>query len=329
MSWLRLVYWCLGILVGGALFFILESLLNRKHKWWGFLIEAAFNTALGIVCSYLFMAVEKPIIIRIGFVLGMSSMFLFPLAVYDFIMMIIYLFPKANVRLLPRILILLTLTIGYGTYGTLNSQIISRHEITYTSEKLTKDHTIVFLADLHYGVTQFDSVVDGALEAIKNDNPEMIILGGDIVDDYTSKRKMEEIFQKIGSLGIPTYYIYGNHDRQTYELITNPLYTPDELETAIESNGIKILCDSFDLIGDDIALMGREVYNEDSRKKVEDLPAVPDGRYLLFVDHSPYFVDEAKALAPDLQLSGHTHAGQLFPLGPLYVPFCPLRSRRL
>lgn len=320
MTWLRLVYWSLGIVIGGVLFFILESLLNRKQRWWIFLIEAILNTLLGTLFAYIFMVVQDPTIVLFNFFLAVSPFFFFPLAAYDIIMMVISLFPNVKVKFLPRILIVLVLTLGYGAYGTLNSQVVTRNELTYTSEKLTRDHSFVFLSDLHYGLTQFDFVVDGALEAIKKENPEFILLGGDIVDDYSTKQNMETIFQKIGSLGIPTYYIYGNHDRQRTGLKLAPKFSPEELASAIESNGIKILCDSTALIDEDIVLLGREDATEASRKKAEELPGVPSERYLIYLDHAPFYSEEVKALSPDLQLSGHTHAGQLFPLGLMYIP---------
>ena len=56
----------------------------------------------------------------------------------------------------------------------------------------------------------------------------------------------------------------------------------------------------------------------DKRKEVKDLPSFPQDRYLLVVDHTPYQNDEIIELKADLQLSGHTHAAQFFPIMTIY-----------
>lgn len=51
----------------------------------------------------------------------------------------------------------------------------------------------------------------------------------------------------------------------------------------------------------------------------DKLKAAPSGKYVITVDHSPLQFDENAAINADLQLSGHIHAAQLFPLRLLYL----------
>ena len=73
------------------------------------------------------------------------------------------------------------------------------------------------------------------------------------------------------------------------------------------------------MLSDDLVVLGREdASREDERCAVRDLPARPEGAYVVCVDHSPYQEEDILATGADLQLSGHTHAGQFFPLQYVY-----------
>ena len=178
----------------------------------------------------------------------------------------------------------------------------------------------MFVADLHYKASQSEKTVDKAFKEISELKPDFVLLGGDIVDDHTSAEDMREIFGKLGNLGVPVYYIYGNHDRQSHgDYLGGAKYTPQELEDAITGSGLKILKDDIEIWADDLVLLGREDITEDSRCAVSALPERPDNAFVVCVDHSPYNVDDILATKADLQLSGHTHAGQFFPLRYVYM----------
>ena len=96
-------------------------------------------------------------------------------------------------------------------------------------------------------------------------------------------------------------------------------YTEQELEDAITSNGITILYENYLEVNEDLILLGREDPSHSSeRKAVKDLPSIPHDRFVLVVDHTPYQIDEIIGLKADLQLSGHTHAAQFFPIQTIY-----------
>lgn len=211
-------------------------------------------------------------------------------------------------------------TLAVVLYGTINMGTIRATRVTYTSPKLIQEHRFVFVSDVHMGASQSRKTIADALERIKAENPDFIVLGGDITDEFTKKDEMQDIFSMFGSLGIPVYYIYGNHDRQVGAFRTGRSYafTPEELETAIGDAGIVIVKDGIELIADDLVLLGREAYNDDSRKAPASLPAIPDGAYLLCIDHTPYMTGDILETHADLQVSGHSHAGQFFPLHIIY-----------
>ena len=214
-----------------------------------------------------------------------------------------------------QILIVITM-LGYGYY---NISYIKRTEYTIQTSKVSSDYQMVFISDTHYGTVQNPAVLKNAVEEIKDLEPDIVVLGGDIVEGGTSREEMEEVFQMIGTIesrcGI--YYVYGNHDRQQdREQCT---YTNEELENAITKNGITILKDNYVEIGSDLILAGRD--DAEFRKEPERLSAekilngVDKERYIIMLDHQLVETAMNGKAGADLQLSGHTHAGQAFPIG--------------
>lgn len=232
----------------------------------------------------------------------------------------IMLLSKVEVEGKSIVLISLVFLILYLTYGTLNSQIISPRRHVYTSEKLKKTYKFVFMSDLHYGSAQTERAVNNALMKIKDLKPDFLILGGDITDERTSSEDMKKIYKMIGSLGLDVFFVYGNHDLQKCgNYLKGATFSPEELEEAITSNGIKVLRDEVVQWSDDLVILGREDGDAKERRlKVDQLPERPDKAYTICIDHTPYIEDDILATGADLQLSGHTHAGQVFPLRYVY-----------
>ncbi len=216
--------------------------------------------------------------------------------------------------------ILITVITFVNGYINMNSVVKTEYQIS--SYKLANEYNIVFLSDIHYPTVQRESVLDEKINEINSQSPDIIILGGDIVDEGTTKEKMQEAFAKLGRLkskyGI--YFVYGNHDRQRYSESAH--YSEEELEDAIENNGIIILTEESVKINDDLLIIGREdLGSKSDRIRCEELISDDDKlRFILVVDHQQTDFDASRAAGADLQISGHTHSGQIFPLG-LIKPF--------
>ena len=227
---------------------------------------------------------------------------------------------KKERKFTPEKIISIVLGILFFVYGTVNMQIVLPNYHTYTSDKLTDEHKIVFASDIHIGSAQSFETFEKAVRSMAEEKPECIILGGDITDDYTTKEQMENAFAVFGKLDVPVYYLYGNHDRQKHAEYANGLqFTADELEKAITDNGIIILKDEYVSLSDDLLLLGREdISEEGARVKAETLTNPSPEKYLIVADHQPFEFKENLVTGADLQLSGHTHAGQLFPLKSMY-----------
>ena len=295
--------------------FPFRKIRNRFVLFILFLAKVALTLYLGLCL----IAFDPVIIWKHEYPFAALYLALIPDIITDIICFLLSFFRKENEKL--RIILSVALTLLFMIYNILNMQMIlpNHHEIT--SNKLKNEYRFVFFADLHYGSSQSRNTVDKALNEIKELKPDYLLLGGDITDENTTKEEMEYIYHEIGSLDIPVVFIYGNHDRQDrgMSIYGNIQYTEQELKEAITANGITILYESFLEINDDLILLGREdPSHPDQRKAVKDLPSFPYDHFILVLDHTPYQNDDIIELKADLQLSGHTHAAQFFPIKTIY-----------
>ncbi|MER2013165.1 MAG: metallophosphoesterase, partial [Methanobrevibacter sp.] len=192
-----------------------------------------------------------------------------------------------------------------------------------TTDKIDNEsYSLVWLSDIHYGTVQNPQLVKESISKINDLKPDIVVLGGDIVDERTSNEDMNEVFRQLGEINSTygTYYIFGNHDTQPsstdYEN-GNRTFSDEELKRAITGNGIRILNDEKAQINGDIVLVGRSDPKwEDAVDRI-DLPDILNesdrSKYVVVLDHQPVEYEQNSRQGADLQISGHTHGGQVFP----------------
>lgn len=214
------------------------------------------------------------------------------------------------------------LMILYG-YWNLHHVVDTPYTV-YTDKDIREEgYRVVFLADVHFGVSiDYEELLE-TCEEISGMDADIVVLGGDIVDNATTKEQMQQVFQAFGTIKsrYGVYYVYGNHDRPM-SLLTSA-FTAEELERTIEQNNITILQDDTVRINGDLVLIGREDAGMgrrgEGRLSVEELLADANtNAFWLVLDHQPNQYKENAAAGVDLILSGHTHAGQFFPLNLIY-----------
>ena len=243
-----------------------------------------------------------------------------------------YLIKEKHLNFIPIIhkkgllaIIIFTIIILGSVYGMNHIELT---EYNLTTDKIdNKSYSILFISDVHYGTVQNTQLVKDSILKMNNLKPDIVLLGGDIVDERTTKDSMQEIFEELGKINSTygTYYIFGNHDRQPYTSDYengNRTFTDSDLNQSIEKNGIKILNDDKITINNDFVLVGRsDAEWEDSinRTDVNEILNESDlSKYIVVLDHQPVEYEENAQEGVDLQLSGHTHGGQVFPYGMIY-----------
>lgn len=200
-------------------------------------------------------------------------------------------------------------------YGYYRMRDVRQTTYTVVSEKIETPYRILFVSDLHFGTAMDVERLRAYCDEMQETRPDLVVLGGDIVDESTGKADMQAAFAALGGIESTygTYFIYGNHDRARYGVGSS--FTPQELEAAILDSGITILRDETAQAGE-LTIYGAEDRSVDSRLSAAELLEGADGdRFALVLAHQPRGAEDYAAAGADLMLSGHTHGGQIWPLG--------------
>lgn len=210
------------------------------------------------------------------------------------------------------------LFLGYGYY---NIKHVVATSYDLSSDKID-DLKIIEIADLHMSTSLTVLQLQKYCDEMSELNADLVVLTGDIFDENTPLDDMINASKVLSTiknkLGI--YYIYGNHDNGSHAFADVP-FGPDEIKENLEKNGIVVLEDEVISL-DKINIIGRKdasFWGDNPRLSTSELLAmIPKNKqdnYTLLLDHQPLDLAQNAALGIDLQLSGHTHGGQLFPMG--------------
>ena len=181
-----------------------------------------------------------------------------------------------------------------------------RQEINLTTDKhLERPLKIVMLSDLHAGFHNRRAEVGRWVNMINAEKADLILIAGDMIDGNVRPLLAQGTAEELQRLNAPTIACLGNH-----EYITGI----DKALNLLEQTGIRILRDKSISIGD-VTIIGRDDRSNRIRKSVARLmQGVTRGDYIILLDHQPFNLAEAEQNGVDLQLSGHTHRGQVWPL---------------
>lgn len=182
--------------------------------------------------------------------------------------------------------------------------------------------TIAHLSDLHLGPYLGAAELAHAVEMVQRLSPQLVVISGDFVS-RGSEWQREEMLAPLAALQAVSgvFAVLGNHDHWT-----DPAWvaaTVQRLGVTVLSNSAHRLSDSEHglwLIGVDDIWVGAEDLER-------ALVGVPESSCRLLLAHEPDFADKAARWGIDLQLSGHSHGGQVrLPL--LGAPLLPLWGRK-
>lgn len=215
------------------------------------------------------------------------------------------------------ILIVLVVTAGLLVYGTWNSRhpVICNYEVSLNQKASTLESMqIVVVSDVHLGwivdIDRFRQMTD----MINSLQPDLVLFPGDIVDegiDPDAEQQMPAVLQSLQPR-FGTFVALGNHE-----------YISGQAEQTIEflnGNGIRVLRDEAVEIPGGFYVVGRDDRSRQNfaggeRLELSQIMSRIDATRLpvILMDHQPFNLDEAEQTGVDLQFSGHTHQGQLFP----------------
>ena len=204
-------------------------------------------------------------------------------------------------------------------YSMAEAYYVQRRNIVIPTNKLpegTDRIRIAFLTDIHLGGLYTLKHFERAMQIVDEAEPDIIMLGGDTIDGDMSYRAKELAMLKeaAGKARYGAYAVNGNHEHY--------LILDVDVEGIIRECGYNLLIDErtetagITIIGlDDIKYGWLKIF-----EKPED-----KDRFVLVLKHRPGIPVDAEGRF-DLQLSGHTHGGQFWPLG--YFKNMALNSRQ-
>ncbi|KUN34475.1 hypothetical protein AQJ30_29770 [Streptomyces longwoodensis] len=199
-------------------------------------------------------------------------------------------------------------TVGYGTYGVLRGPRVKR--VTVPLAKLPRaahGYRIAVVSDIHLGPVLGRGFAQTVVDTINSTRPDLIAVVGDLVDGSVkdlgpAAAPLAQLEARHGS-----WFVTGNHEYFS---------GADQWVAEVRRLGLRPLENAraelpwFDLAGVNDVTGEREGQGPDYAKALDDRDTA---RACVLLAHQPVQIHQAVRHGVDLQLSGHTHGGQLWP----------------
>lgn len=216
-------------------------------------------------------------------------------------------------------------------YGIFNARNIKVNEYSVTVNKSCgsdKHLKAVLVADLHMGYAIGVDHITNMVEKINQQDADIVIIAGDIFDNSYDgmddpegiKAQLKSIKSKYG-----VYAVYGNHDIDekilmgfTFDWGGKQLHN-EKMTNFMKECNIKLINDESVLINDEFYLVGRRDTDkpgteDGTRAEISEFTKDLDKTKPIFVlSHEPDELQKTADAGADIDFSGHTHDGQLFP----------------
>lgn len=200
----------------------------------------------------------------------------------------------------------LVLTLLLGSYALYEATAIRIETVKITSSLLPpeiKSLRLVQLSDLHLGLIHRQGTLRRVVEMIQSLHPDFLVATGDMVDARLDH--LEELLPLTNSLAPPLgkYAVTGNHE--VYAGLKGSL-------DFFRQGGFTVLRNQSEVIRPGLIIVGVDDPATGNARPEEELLPVRKEGFTLLLKHRP-IVSTASSGRFDLQLSGHTHRGQIFP----------------
>ena len=216
-------------------------------------------------------------------------------------------------------------------YGIFNARNIKVNEYSVTVNKSCgsdKHLKAVLVADMHMGYAIGVDHITNMVEKINQQDADIVIIAGDIFDNSYDgmddpegiKAQLKSIKSKYG-----VYAVYGNHDIDEKILMGftfdwgGKQLNSEKMTNFMKECNIKLINDESVLINDEFYLVGRRDTDkpgteDGTRAEISELTKDIDKTKPIFVlSHEPDELQKTADAGADIDFSGHTHDGQLFP----------------
>ncbi|WP_334326069.1 metallophosphoesterase [Gilliamella apicola] len=286
----QIVYWTVVIMIGVSI--VLSRLSESISTYW---LPLILNT----VCAVMICSVFVTLIFDIGRWISKK-------------------------RLKPQLTTKVVYILGicslfyYGHEMAMEPSVVN-YQVKIDKRTKVNKLRIVQLSDIHINdMTSFDRI-QHMVDKVNQLDADFIVITGDTLDrrlqPFTEKgfdKQFQQFKSKYG-----TYIIFGNHE---YLNIKEENNHEQDIINAFKHANMKVLKDDvvhLDNVG--ITFIGRDDFSSSrydiKRASLPDLMVFSNtNKPIILLDHQPHDLDEPANLGVDLMISGHTHAGQVFPI---------------
>lgn len=323
-------------------FFYWMKHCNHRFNWLRFKVPFAvvyLFMALSPVIAFLLPKSDVAIVIRriSTYWIGIMLYSLLYVVLFDLLRLIAkhtklkntLLFSRGSVISIGSVVV--ACAVATCLYGIFNARNIKVNEYSVTVNKSCgsdKHLKAVLVADLHMGYAIGVDHITNMVEKINQQDADIVIIAGDIFDNsYDGMDDPEGIKAQLRSIKSKygVYAVYGNHDIDekilmgfTFDWGGKQLHS-EKMTNFMKECNIKLINDESVLINDEFYLVGRRDTDkpgteDGTRAEISELTKDLDKTKPIFVlSHEPDELQKTADAGADIDFSGHTHDGQLFP----------------
>ncbi len=177
----------------------------------------------------------------------------------------------------------------------------------------SRELNLVMASDIHLGTLIAKRKANKLVATINSLNPDLVLFAGDVVDEDLTPVIMNNLGANLSQIRakLGVYAIPGNHEY---------IGGAEPAIRYLEEHGVKVLRDTSIRIDNRFYLVGRDDrdkmrFTGKARLELGELmKGVDHSCPVILMDHQPFHLDQTVHENVDLQLSGHTHHGQIWPL---------------
>lgn len=236
------------------------------------------------------------------FLTTLDGVWMWASVMFFFDILVIYMIGSIAVLPVWINMMLLAIVPVCGVYNYWKAHHLAVNEKTLELKNLSRDINIAQLSDVHFGSVRHRKIISDIADKLNGLDCDLAIISGDLVDG--SSVVLEDDFMAFKDVGMPVIFTPGNHD--FYPGIEN-------VKKACRNAGVIVL-DGESLEFDDLNIYGCAFHHDDRICPEIDEEVIKSDKVNIINYHPPYFWEEFAKSGFDIQLSGHTHGGQFYPV---------------
>ncbi|MDL2266073.1 metallophosphoesterase [Parabacteroides sp. OttesenSCG-928-G07] len=302
-------------LIAGMIYYLSKRLAlffsTASIKWW----ITGLSGMTVFVGFVQFLPATPDFIGRTGNIIGsfwMVGLVSFTLAVAIIDLINLFVKIKPSVRGFLSLGLVSALLIG----GFIRANSIRVKEVSIPIAGLTKEVKAVHITDIHLGDFWGKERLNKVVETTMALHPDVVFNTGDMFDSQVHFSENSDVLEPLKKLTVPHYFVHGNHDEyEGVEIVVERMKNAGAivLQNEIADFGELQIIGLNNMAKDTITFDVHAVAGAETVESVmAQLPVAAD-RPTIVLHHRPEGVEYMAAKSADLLLSGHTHAGQVFP----------------